>query len=556
MKNIKKVTALVAAICLTIGLLSGCTAAAEGKALYDAMVKSQSIKSSQNEMQFALSLDASGLSEQEQSNFAQMKAMLDGAQMTMNIKQTANADNTAAKAQADLGIAFGGMSINDMGLWVDMDLKGSSPKFVEIIKLPALLTAADPSMTGKEYMVMDLGRMMNAPAADGQLPGIDYADMMEVTKELQAKADVFMTKYMMQYDPGFKFITDAGTRDITTPEGTVKAHVYQVKLDDKAAKKLVRYTVNNFADNKDAMDFAAEYMKLIQKFTVTAPGAVNPAAEFDKVMADFEKEKPALLAEFNKFMDQLEPIQIVGAKGITMEYAVDEKGYIVNQSGSMDFVIDTAKLESLGGAMDGIPASKGVFNVGIDFSMLTYNINKAMTIEMPAVTPENSIDYMEMLQAAVPVPAEEQTTPQQSLQAIPTSSKVLVNGKTVSFDSYTINGSNYFKLRDLAKAVSGTQKQFDVTWDGEKKTINLISNKEYTAVGYELTPGDGKAKAPVLNASIIMKDGVELPLSAYTINGNNYFKLRDIAQAFNIGITWDGTTNTIGIDTASDYVAP
>jgi hypothetical protein len=406
----------------------------------------------------------------------------------------------------------------------------------------------DSSMPGKEYMVMDLGEMMKAPEVNGQVTTMDYADTMKLIKEFQSKTSAFLVKYLAQYDPGFKFIADADTRDIITPERTVKAHVYQVKLDDKAAKKLVRYTVNNFAGNQDAMDFMVEYLKLIEKFAVSAPGTENPAAELDNLMADFEKEKPAALETFNKFMDHIDSIQLIGDKGITLEYAVDENGYLVSQSGSMNFVLDLAKLEGIEGAQDSIPESTGIYNIGIDFSMLTYNINKDMTIEMPVLTPENSIDYSDMLKTAAPV------EPVKALKAMPTASKVLVNGKLTSFDAYTIDGNNYFKLRDLAKAVSGTQKQFDVTWDGGKKTINLISNKVYSVVGGEMEPGDGKDKTPVLNTSIILKDGVEVPLTAYTINGNNYFKLRDIAQAFNIGITWDGTTKTIGIDTTSDYV--
>lgn len=555
MKSIKKVAALIVAMFMLIGLLSGCTAAPEGKALYDAMVKSQSIKSSQNDMQFTLRLDAAGLAEQDKAKFEQMKAMLNGAKMSMNMKQTANADNTAAKSQGSMNMFFGGMSM-DMGVWVDMDLKGSSPKFKEVIKLPAMLTAMDPSMAGKEYIVVDLSEIMKAPGTNGQVPNMDYAGTMKFTAEFQEKATAFMGKYLAQYDPGFKFITDAGTKNIVTPERTVKAHIYQIKLDDKAAKKLVRYTVNNFANNKDAMDFVVEYIKLMQKFTAATPGAVNPALEFEKLMADFEKKKPEMLAEFNKFMDNLESIQLIGDKGITLEYAVDESGILVSQSGSMDFVIDPAKLESVEAKDDSIFKSAGVYHIGVDFSMLTYNINKDMAIEMPVLTPENSIDYGNMLKAAAPAQKEEPARPAQALNAVPTASKVLVNGKTVSFDSYTINGNNYFKLRDFAKAVSGTQKQFDVTWDGEKKTINLISNKVYSAVGGEMTPGDGKEKTPELNTSIILKDGVEVPLNAYIIDGNSYFKLRDMAQAFDIGITWDGTTNTIGIDTTTGYVAP
>ena len=138
--------------------------------------------------------------------------------------------------------------------------------------------------------------------------------------------------------------------------------------------------------------------------------------------------------------------------------------------------------------------------------------------------------------------------------ANPTTSKVLVNGKAVEFEAYNINGNNYFKLRDFAQAVNNTEKNFEVAWDGANNAINLISNKPYTPVGGELAKGDGKAKAATPTASKIYKDSGEISLTAYNINGNNYFKLRDIAKVFDIGVTWDGVTKTISIDTSISYV--
>jgi hypothetical protein len=144
--------------------------------------------------------------------------------------------------------------------------------------------------------------------------------------------------------------------------------------------------------------------------------------------------------------------------------------------------------------------------------------------------------------------------PLAALKAVATPSKIMVNGKQMAMEAYGINGNNYFKLRDLAKIVSGTRKQFEVTWDGQKKAINLVSNKPYTAVGGELAAGEGKEKSSSVNLSKVYRDGQEVYLKAYTINGNNYFKLRDVAKAFNIGITWDAATGTIGINTDSGYV--
>jgi hypothetical protein len=142
----------------------------------------------------------------------------------------------------------------------------------------------------------------------------------------------------------------------------------------------------------------------------------------------------------------------------------------------------------------------------------------------------------------------------QPATAVPTASKVIVDGKEVSFEAYNIDGNNYFKLRDLAKAVNGSEKQFEVGFDAEKNAISLESGKAYTSVGGELEVSAAPASQTANPTdSAILLDDEEVALTAYNINGNNYFKLRSIASAFNFGVTWDDKANTVGIDTAIDY---
>lgn len=137
--------------------------------------------------------------------------------------------------------------------------------------------------------------------------------------------------------------------------------------------------------------------------------------------------------------------------------------------------------------------------------------------------------------------------------ATPTVSKILVNGSNKSFDAYTISGNNYFKLRDLAYALNGSGKQFEVTWDSNKNAIDLIFGKTYTTVGGELSKGDGTSKIAQTNTSAVYLNGIPATLTAYTINGNNYFKLRDIGKNFNFDVSWDSANNTIVIDTSKGY---
>jgi hypothetical protein len=139
--------------------------------------------------------------------------------------------------------------------------------------------------------------------------------------------------------------------------------------------------------------------------------------------------------------------------------------------------------------------------------------------------------------------------------AKPTSSSVLVNGESVAFNAYNIEGSNYFKLRDLAFVLSGTAKQFEVGRDGATGTVALTSGLAYTAVGGELGSMGAGDKTPAAAAAKITLDGEARSFTAYNIDGNNYFKLRDIGAAFDFGVDWDGARNTVIIDTDKGYTA-
>lgn len=136
-----------------------------------------------------------------------------------------------------------------------------------------------------------------------------------------------------------------------------------------------------------------------------------------------------------------------------------------------------------------------------------------------------------------------------------TKSVVMINGAEVTFEAYNINDNNYFKLRDVAMALTNANagKQFDVTWDNTTKAINLISNQNYTPVGGELVAGDGTDKNAVPSTATIYMDGTVVELAAYTINNNNFFKLRDLGKSFNFDVTWDGASNAVVVDTTADY---
>ena len=141
-----------------------------------------------------------------------------------------------------------------------------------------------------------------------------------------------------------------------------------------------------------------------------------------------------------------------------------------------------------------------------------------------------------------------------SLQTVnPTASTVIVNGVSIEFEAYFIDGNNFFRLRDLAYVLNGTNKQFSVDWDEAASAISLTSGQPYEPIGGEMALGDGTPQTATPTTSRVFINGVGLNLTAYNISGNNFFRLRDIMMAFDIGVAWDETTSTIAIDTNTVY---
>ncbi|MDL2288569.1 hypothetical protein LJC32_04225 [Oscillospiraceae bacterium OttesenSCG-928-F05] len=139
--------------------------------------------------------------------------------------------------------------------------------------------------------------------------------------------------------------------------------------------------------------------------------------------------------------------------------------------------------------------------------------------------------------------------------AVPTSASVKINGEPVAFGAYNIDGNNYFKLRDLAYALNSTNAAFSVDWDEARKVITLTSGRPYVPVGGEMAAVWSASKSATVTPARLILDGKDVAPTAYLIDGNNFYKLRDIAAALDIGITYEAATKTININTSTSYTA-
>lgn len=151
-----------------------------------------------------------------------------------------------------------------------------------------------------------------------------------------------------------------------------------------------------------------------------------------------------------------------------------------------------------------------------------------------------------------PVATSELVTPKADVKkdAVLSNAKVAVNGEVIAPQAYTIDGYTYFKLRDVAKAVVGTEAGFSVAWDKDARMTVLTTGAEYTATDAADAKADAGKKVAKLSADAVKVNGEAVVLEAYNIDGYNYYKLRELGETLGFEVTWDKTARVIGINSA------
>ena len=59
---------------------------------------------------------------------------------------------------------------------------------------------------------------------------------------------------------------------------------------------------------------------------------------------------------------------------------------------------------------------------------------------------------------------------EQDMNVVENNTPIYVDGRRTAITAYNINGSSYFKIRDIADAAG-----FEIQWDGDSQTINVIA---------------------------------------------------------------------------------
>lgn len=132
-------------------------------------------------------------------------------------------------------------------------------------------------------------------------------------------------------------------------------------------------------------------------------------------------------------------------------------------------------------------------------------------------------------------------------QCVASPQKVYVDGTERAFEVYNIDGSNYFKLRDIAAVLNGTASQFSVDWDAAHNRITVVTRAAYVPLGTELQTGADNSASAVLSSQSLEIDGKTVSLAPYNIGGSNFFKLRELGAALGFGVAYDAEKNSVAV---------
>jgi hypothetical protein len=128
---------------------------------------------------------------------------------------------------------------------------------------------------------------------------------------------------------------------------------------------------------------------------------------------------------------------------------------------------------------------------------------------------------------------------------------VTVNSNVAAYEMYKVEGDDYFKLRDLAYAPNGSNKQFAIGYDVNNNAITLTSSKAHTPTDSDMKQGNSMIKIAKPAASKIFLDGKELNIPVYTIGENNFVRVHDLMKALDVNVS---VFVGLSIDTSKGYM--
>ncbi|MDY3118329.1 MAG: DUF1343 domain-containing protein [Peptoniphilus sp.] len=134
-------------------------------------------------------------------------------------------------------------------------------------------------------------------------------------------------------------------------------------------------------------------------------------------------------------------------------------------------------------------------------------------------------------------------------RAVKSPQALRIDGESTEVRGYNIGGYNYYRLRDLAKALAG-KVDFDLA--GDNRQITVDRTKTYNSfVGDQMGARVEWANLQPMRLKVNGENPADVVENAYNIRGFNYFRLRSVGAFLGFSVTYDEEKNEAVIDTGA-----
>jgi hypothetical protein len=397
MKKLKICTLVGIVMIMSASIFTGCTT--DEATLVNAFEKAQTITSEKTYTNMSVKVSATNMSDQEKESLNEALPLINSSKIYVASEINESKDKTANQVEEDMDMQLGGMPLN-MKVWANEDLTGTTPSINEIVKMPQTVTDNLPTQfKGKDYMVLNSSDMTSASGA----PQIDYSKLMIFSQQFQTELTAFMSKYVAQFNPSGIYITKVGSSNYVQDNKTQNEDIYELNLTDSSLKDLMHYTLNNLASNTDAVKIVKDYVSGMASIY-----GIKDTTELDTITNNLPQE----ILDLNTKLSAIDNLKILGDDGIKIRYIVNADGYIVNENGTAQFIVNLPSIIKLMGQTSSASDPTGIYTINLYFDTAITNINGTVLISLPQVDSTNSFNYTDLIKASAEQATVNNVSPQ------------------------------------------------------------------------------------------------------------------------------------------------
>ena len=516
MKRNKFLAIVLTLILITSTGLTGCNAK-DKLELLNALEKSAKLNSSESQSQIRFTNVTFDTNIENLILLQAFIPLLDNLSFETHQKVNQNSQGTKVVMQTDTKAVSNDIT-EETTLWASYDFEHQPPVIKQIMKMPDTLVDSMPDdLAGKEYFVMDQKDM----PAGNQLSPQEYTEMVQSINDFQSNLIELLKEHALHKDPNFVVVSQLEDKVVNGE----KLSVYQLKLDNKSLKTILKYVLSELSENEQAKDFIKE---LIVASSSISEGT-EASQDLDMALDTLTNGDANLKEELDRIMAALEGVTMLGSRGIEINYLINKDGYIVNQNGVLDFYMDSQQVEDAfekladETAYDGKEIYKFTFSIAMEFNTDISNINQEVKINFPVITKENSFDFSDFV------------------GIVPSFSRKLINQRSSAVRIDFSNASS----EEVLPVKLGNKTFIPLEPISKKLGFKLESHKNGEFV---LNTESGKIKGKAGSTEVMVNDKKQyLPLPVMKIENQLFVPDQFVKQCMSSGMYYNEKTRELVI---------